>query len=662
MGYRDGWKRNKKNPVLKCLQPVIFLFFLITAVTVFPQAGYKQLAVGLLRAEKYIEAIRMINTGLEREPSSSDLFFLRGFARYSLDDLIGAEKDYSTAIMISPYMSDALNYRAIVRSQLQNFTGAFEDFALAMELDSANAEIYVNRARVNLTVKRYYNCIVDCNQAIKLKSDNEGVYLLRGSAKLALKRYDEALEDFDKAIAVSPANPYGYTQRGMVWLEQEKTDSAIVDLTRAIEVDSNNTYALFNRALAFSKSKEHQKAILDLDKVIRLSPYNSYAYYNRAISKIETGDRKNAIKDLEVVSKLDPQNIISYYYRSRLKVELKDYPGALQDLNKTLELYPEYTDAYYERYQVKLKLKDRKGAMEDFRHVEELGKTNHLTPDSLKKKQENYLKSLVKLSGDFEEMNTLNSKFQNQHIEIRLLPMYIEVTGKKDLTGMKIYDAYKEAHFYTHFIILGESGQSIPDSVISKTIPELTAGIDSLRDATGFYRRATAYAALKQYENAIQDYDTVLQLDPNFLMAWLGRAEARYELISEIQSAKEEPEAITIRTGAGKHKVTEIPGEVIHTLEKVLVDLNQVIALDGDFPYGFYNRGYINCKMGNYHAAIEDFSMAVEKKPDFGEALYNRGLISLLLLKAKEGCEDLSKAGELGILDSYRVMKRYCFK
>jgi tetratricopeptide (TPR) repeat protein len=94
----------------------------------------------------------------------------------------------------------------------------------------------------------------------------------------------------------------------------------------------------------------------------------------------------------------------------------------------------------------------------------------------------------------------------------------------------------------------------------------------------------------------------------------------------------------------------------------VVNDLNKVIALDSGFSFAYYNKGYIDCKMGNYRAAIESFSQAIRNKPNFPEAYYNRGLVYILLNEKQQGCEDLSRAGELGILDSYKVMKRYCYK
>jgi tetratricopeptide (TPR) repeat protein len=91
-------------------------------------------------------------------------------------------------------------------------------------------------------------------------------------------------------------------------------------------------------------------------------------------------------------------------------------------------------------------------------------------------------------------------------------------------------------------------------------------------------------------------------------------------------------------------------------------DLTRAIEIDPDFYFAYYNRGVVNCKIGNYKQAIEDFSGAIQCRDNFAEAIYNRGLIYILLNENQEGCEDLSRAGELGILDAYKVMKRYCFK
>lgn len=65
---------------------------------------------------------------------------------------------------------------------------------------------------------------------------------------------------------------------------------------------------------------------------------------------------------------------------------------------------------------------------------------------------------------------------------------------------------------------------------------------------------------------------------------------------------------------------------------------------------------------GEYGKAIEDFTSALQCNANFAEALYNRGLIYILINETVKAREDLSRAGELGITDAYKVIKRYCYK
>jgi Flp pilus assembly protein TadD len=65
--------------------------------------------------------------------------------------------------------------------------------------------------------------------------------------------------------------------------------------------------------------------------------------------------------------------------------------------------------------------------------------------------------------------------------------------------------------------------------------------------------------------------------------------------------------------------------------------------------------------LGKYQEAAEDFRQAVSLKPNFSEGYYNLGLLCLLMKDKSGGCKYLSMAGELGVADAYKVMKRHCF-
>jgi tetratricopeptide (TPR) repeat protein len=645
---------------------ILFLFFVLFLQA--PASGqstlsFRQTAVDHLRKGEYFEALEYLNLSIQKEPAIPELYFLRGYAKYGLDDFIGAEQDYSRSIDLSPYLADVFTNRAIVRSQLQNYRGAMEDFDRALELDGSNPEIWANRARTNLILKKHYSCIVDCNKSIELHGTGEMVYVLRATAELEIKRYTEAIEDLDMARKINPKNGAVFTQRAMIWTELNKADSAITDLNCAVALDSANTYALFNRALAYLKNENRAAALKDLNAVIRISPYNSYAYYNRAIVLIGLNEKRGAIRDFDIVSKLDPKNITSYFYRSKLKAELGDYQGALMDLDKTIDLLPDYTDAWFERYEVKLKLKDTKGAQADYRQAMELTRKNHLDPDSLKTERKDYLKSLIKLSGDFEEMNTMNSKLQNQSVDIQLRPMFSLLLWKADFGKVKLEDVYPKKHYFANILTLSNEAGLIGDSTLLMEVNRQTHMIDSLGAVPEhLFRRAVSYYHLRQYELALSDLNAVIAADSGYVAAWFIRASARYELIQLINAQDDyQQELITGKTVA-RAPSQNLSASLEHTYEAVIRDYNKVLSLDSEFSFAWYNRGFVNSRMGNYRLAADDFSKVIALRNDFAEAFYNRGLISILLSDNHQGCLDLSRAGELGITDAYRVMKRYCYK
>ncbi len=92
--------------------------------------------------------------------------------------------------------------------------------------------------------------------------------------------------------------------------------------------------------------------------------------------------------------------------------------------------------------------------------------------------------------------------------------------------------------------------------------------------------------------------------------------------------------------------------------EMVLHDYDMAIALAPDFAYNYYNRANVRCSRQDFKAAVADYTAAIERNPDFAEAYYNRGLVYIYLGQNDEGIADLSKAGELGVVSAYNVIKR----
>ena len=63
--------------------------------------------------------------------------------------------------------------------------------------------------------------------------------------------------------------------------------------------------------------------------------------------------------------------------------------------------------------------------------------------------------------------------------------------------------------------------------------------------------------------------------------------------------------------------------------------------------------------MQEFQKAIDDYTQAINYEKNLAEAYYNRGLTLLYLGEKELAISDLSKAGELGIKESYAVIKRF---
>ena len=92
--------------------------------------------------------------------------------------------------------------------------------------------------------------------------------------------------------------------------------------------------------------------------------------------------------------------------------------------------------------------------------------------------------------------------------------------------------------------------------------------------------------------------------------------------------------------------------------EMITRDYDMVIKLNPGFVYAYFNRGNLRCAQRDFRAAIQDYSEAIQRDPEFAEAYFNRGLARLSQGDANRGIADLSKAGELGIINAYSIIKR----
>jgi tetratricopeptide (TPR) repeat protein len=142
------------------------------------------------------------------------------------------------------------------------------------------------------------------------------------------------------------------------------------------------------------------------------------------------------------------------------------------------------------------------------------------------------------------------------------------------------------------------------------------------------------------------------------VLAYFIRANTRYGLIRLMHSLDTTLNTVTI--GKNPENLETGKADADPAYDFVIADYTKAISLDTGFAFAWYNRAIVFSRKGEFRKASDDFSKAIACLSDFAEGYYNRGLIRILLNENLAGCEDLSRAGELGIRDAYRVIKRTC--
>jgi hypothetical protein len=159
--------------------------------------------------------------------------------------------------------------------------------------------------------------------------------------------------------------------------------------------------------------------------------------------------------------------------------------------------------------------------------------------------------------------------------------------------------------------------------------------------AIDFFGRAMDYVTLRNYAAAVADLDKAIALTPDFAMAYFLRGLANYEMLQA-------------SAGQADSKSASLKME----LRNVVSDFDRVAELSPRMAYAHYNKGNVLVELGDYTSAIAAYRKAIELKADFGEAYYNLAYVYFQLGNRQEGARNLSKAGELGVVPSYNLLKR----
>ena len=645
---------------------------------VFYYRGRNYLADG-----RYAQAIENFNVLARLDTSDYWTFFYRGIAKYNLGDIRGAQQDFDASVRINPVFTNGYHYRAITLSRFGRYEEALDDFDRAIELRPGNIGVYFSRGVTYFLAQQFESAVSDFDRYIKKEPKDPSAYLNRGASLLFLGDTLRAINDYNKAIRLDRFEPEGFIRRGRLYAEQKRYDLAIEDMNHAIEIDTTNTFAYFNRALMYYETQDYNSAMDDLNRVLMDEPGNALTLYNRSLINAQVGNLEDALADMDRVININPNNVLAYFNRASYFIGMERWQDALEDYDKAIELYPDFAKAYMNRSYVKSMLGRMRESREDYQTAQRKVREYQTTDAGSFADTTRKYSSLLALDADFAKKDFDNELLQHRDIDIHLKPLYKFSLSESRSSGSFVLQHQYENALLDKFInespvpmVISnkdEKGVNIVGRLENALYGDSSSGAGSVQITQskidfikGLYSlQGKQYnAALNSFDKAVEESaaDTAEDRYSDYYKAFylMSRGVLRAEMIDFIASIQSNVQTLTMDDqGATRARVSD---QVTHSYDysEAIEDMESALEIIPDFPYFHFNLGNLFCLSSQLVSSIESYDRAISLHPYLGEAYFNRGLVLIYLKDKEKGCIDLSRAGELGVADSYGVISKYC--
>lgn len=633
--------------------------------------GHLQYIETLSMQKQHKRVIEEVKQALLLKSNSAYLFELRARAHLALNEPLKASEDYfrasglrrsiqrqtrlvnlSRMLALKNKKEKKLLERAFIRMSMNDHLGAIKDYESALIKYPDDLVAHTNHGFCLVEVGRVQDAIEAYNRALKIEPKYTQARRNRCFAKMLLAQFDEAIKDAEAILAQQPSltpvrrrlkaakyfqetlkqlagkegNVYAQAasavrsgkasandlyRLGKFFLDHGAADLAEKSLSRCLRLQSKNVDALRERAIAYYQLKQAPESYNDARRACTLSNNASANLFARAMAQVSLGDVYGALADFNACIKADPKNIKAYHNRALVHEKLKNSAQALADLGQAIALDPSYLKAYHSKGRVLLTMKRVEEGLQSYSQAIKVDSKN---PQAYAARAQAYmiLKYWDEALKDWQQVATLDPQQLTPFMQ-RAYIFSEREEWSKALTEIKAackIDPGSSSAFTQKGQCLGHLGKH------KEAIAAFTVAISNDRNnADAYFARGVAQFRLKQYQQAVEDFTKTFAANDQHMASILARSGALAKM--------------------GLFKKSE-------------EDASRYLSLYPKNPSALVNRGYARLEQGKLDDAIADLSQALSAMPTFSGAYRHRGRALLKKGQLDKALADLKTAYSLG--------------
>ena len=450
---------------------------------------------------------------------------------------------------------------------------------------------------------------------------------------------DKALELISFLLSENENRAYFLYLKSKIYFLKGNNETALNEITKAIGNDLNNHKYYIERAIYYEEDENYIDALHDYNYAIKIDSLNPDNYYYRSTSHVAKEKYEEALDDYNTCIRINPDESKYYYYRSSLYSIMGNQLNALNDVNQAIKIDSSDPDFFELRGEIHVDLGDNESALIDFNHVLKLVPEYVDIYNDIGNSYENL--------GEFKSaLNAFNKVIEvypeNEYALSNIASLLNEpfeslsyITSCLAFNPENLFCLSKRAFLYKD---IGEFNSAIMDY---NTIIEL----DSV-NSNAYFNKAIIYETqFQDFNTAIANYIQIIKFDSLDIDAYNNMAIIYHNEFQDFDKA------INLY-----HKIIEIDPEDpityfnLASLYDELREFNHALEYYSiaikiepvDYVYGARSQNYI--KLDMYEMAVEDLDLAITINPEKPEWYYSKAILYYEHLKdSKNAIKSLNK-------------------
>lgn len=646
----------------------------------------------VLSMDDYMLAVQYFNQAIKAKPYLADPYFFRALAKLNLEDYAGAEADCDLAIEKNKFKTEAYKLRGFARQMQGKDSLAVEDYNIGLDYNPVDKNFLFYKAVALTELKKYSEA--DSTFALLLRNypKFDDGFSARARLKMEMQDTVAALDNIETALSLSKAQLNPYLMKAEIFWNRQDWPKASEALDAAIRLHPEISDLYVNRAFVRYNSDDFFGAMSDYNYALELDPENSAAYFNRGLLRYEVKDLENAEKDMTQVIRINPDNVHAYFNRGLIRLEEEKNKEALADFKVIEAKYPRFYPIYYAMAEAQRNLGNIQAAAANVQKGEKMvtgyvrdpekNPLDHPAIAATKSNSRNHggiadeteeesearvmerFNHLVTISNPSEQNLSYNDRIkgrvQDRNVNVEMEPAYALsiATPAQSLKSSSNYfrelDDLNQMRILNYNLYLSPGLNSAEYSGLTSDLFDISQRISekepSRQRPADYLLLGVVETMLKNYGAALEALDNAISSNPEFTVAYMARGYTRYaDAVAQSKishEAGDELEAMLDRNVSSS------------LLQDAISDFDKALSLNPRLVYAWFNKGNIYYSVGDYTSAMQAYAEAIRIDPEFGEAYFNRGLAYLNAGNKNQAFADLSKAGELGVIPSYNILKR----